>query len=192
MSAISRRTHDHARARRRRGAVGPRRRRAHRRSLRADPARSRRHLRTRRDADVCRAAAPHPTFARARIQPQPDLESAVRQRDRAAERSLQAASGRRLQGLAALRRRPRRAAGVALAGRRQAVSSAPADHRNRVRRRLVVRRGVDRDAAGRRPARRRHHAAGALRRVLFDPKRPGGRASTWPMRCIRRRCSPTR
>ena len=51
---------------------------------------------------------------------------------------------------------------------RQAVSRAPADHRNRVRRRLVVRRRVDRDAAGRRPARRRHHAAGALRRLFFD------------------------
>ena len=89
----------------------------HRRSLRAGPARSRRHLRTRRDADLCRAAAPHSTFARARIQPQPDLEAAVRQRNRAAERSLQAPSGRRLQGLAARRRRPRRAAGVALARR---------------------------------------------------------------------------
>src|SRR5882762_3236072 len=49
---------------------------------------------------------------------------------------------RRLQGLAAHRRRPRRAAGIALAGRHQAVSCAPADYRDRLRRRLVVRRGV--------------------------------------------------
>ena len=65
------------------------------------------------------------TFARARIQPQPDLESAIRKRDRAAERSLQAPSGRRLHGLAA----------------RLSTAWSPSRHRSRLPRSRGIRRG---------------------------------------------------
>ena len=50
-----------------------------------DPARSRRNLRPRRNADLCLPAAADEALVSARVLPQPDFEASVRERNRATE-----------------------------------------------------------------------------------------------------------
>ena len=94
------------------GAAGLAAGHAHRPALRTHPARSRRCLRSRRNAHLRRAAPSHHARAGTPVPAQHDLARALRQRNRASERRLQAPPGRRLRRLAAHCRRHGRASHV--------------------------------------------------------------------------------
>jgi hypothetical protein len=78
------------------------------------------------------------THSLARVPAKHDLEDAIRQLDRASERSLQAPSGQRVRGLAAFGRRIGRPARIPFPVRPQESSRSQPNHRGRMRGGLVI------------------------------------------------------
>ena len=163
----------------------------HRRTLRPHSSRSHRTLRPRRDAHLRLPAPSHQAFARPRVPSQHDLEVALRQRDRASQRSAsKRASDHRLLRLASCSRRYGRPPRIALARRPQEHCPSAA----RSPRSPAKKAGPTSPSGSERLSSRFSTPSASFRRHDMSSTSPsrttGGTASTWPTLSIHRRCSP--